>query len=201
MALVKMKDLLRRAEEKNIGCGAFSVGNMEMVRGAIRAAEELDTPVILQIAEVRLKNSPLHLMGPMMVQAAKEAKVDVAVHLDHGLTFETVDKALELGFTSVMLDASTLPFEEMQTMIKGVYSPERFLEIFRDYIYFQDSEYDSEEREIVCRYPQFFATRLLKQSIIKSVIEKSGKGGTYFGATGCGKSYTMAFLARQLALR
>lgn len=120
MALVKMKDLLRCAEEKNIGCGAFSVGNMEMVRGAIRAAEELDTPIILQIAEVRLKNSPLHLMGPMMVQAAKEAKVDVAVHLDHGLTFETVDKALELGFTSVMLDASTLPFEENITRVKAV---------------------------------------------------------------------------------
>lgn len=120
MALVKMKDLLRRAEEKNIGCGAFSVGNMEMVRGAIRAAEELDTPIILQVAEVRLKNSPLHLMGPMMVQAAKEAKVDVAVHLDHGLTFETVDKALELGFTSVMLDASTLPFEENIARVKAV---------------------------------------------------------------------------------
>ena len=120
MALVKMKDLLRCAEEKNIGCGAFSVGNMEMVRGAIRAAEELDTPIILQIAEVRLKNSPLHLMGPMMVQAAKEAKVDVAVHLDHGLTFETVDKALELGFTSVMLDASTLPFEENIARVKAV---------------------------------------------------------------------------------
>ena len=96
---------------------------------------------------------------------------------------------------------STLPFDELKTMIKGVYSPKRFLEIFRDYIYFQDSEYDSEEREIVCRYPQFFAARLLKQSIIKSVVEKSGKGGTYFGATGCGKTYTMAFLARQLALR
>ena len=120
MALVKMKDLLKRAEEKNIGCGAFSVGNMEMVRGAIRAAEELDTPIILQIAEVRLKNSPLHLMGPMMVQAAREAKVDVAVHLDHGLTFETVDKALELGFTSVMLDASTLPFEENIAKVKAV---------------------------------------------------------------------------------
>ena len=120
MALVKMKDLLRRAEGKNIGCGAFSVGNMEMVRGAIRAAEELDTPIILQIAEVRLKNSPLHLMGPMMVQAAKEAKVDVAVHLDHGLTFGTVDKALELGFTSVMLDASTLPFEENIARVKAV---------------------------------------------------------------------------------
>lgn len=96
---------------------------------------------------------------------------------------------------------STLPFDELETMIKGVYSPKRFLEIFRDYIYFQDSEYDSDEREIVCRYPQFFAARLLKQSIIKSVVEKSGKGGTYFGATGCGKTYTMAFLARQLALR
>ena len=120
MALVKMKDLLKRAEEKNIGCGAFSVGNMEMVKGAIRAAEELNKPIILQIAEVRLKNSPLHLMGPMMVQAAKEAKVDVAVHLDHGLTFETVDKALELGFTSVMLDASTLPFEENIAKVKTV---------------------------------------------------------------------------------
>lgn len=96
---------------------------------------------------------------------------------------------------------STMPFEEMQTMIKGVYSPARFLEIFRDYIYFQDSEYDSDEKEIVCRYPQFFASRLLKQSIIRSITEKSGKGGTYFGATGCGKTYTMAFLARQLALR
>ena len=96
---------------------------------------------------------------------------------------------------------STLPFAETESMIKGVYHPVRFLEIFRDYIYFQDSIYDHDEKEIVCRYPQFFASRLLKQSIVKSVVEKSGKGGTYFGATGCGKTYTMAFLARQLALR
>lgn len=96
---------------------------------------------------------------------------------------------------------STLPFAETETMVKGVYAPARFIEIFRDYIYFQDSIFDSEEREIVCRYPQFFATRLLKQSIIKSVVEKSSKGGTYFGATGCGKTFTMAFLARQLSLR
>ena len=86
-------------------------------------------------------------------------------------------------------------------MIKGVYEPKRFLEIFRDYIYFQDSIYDRDEQEIVCRYPQFFAAGLLKESIVKSVETGSGKGGTYFGATGCGKTYTMAFLARQLALR
>ena len=96
---------------------------------------------------------------------------------------------------------STLPFAETETMIKGVYAPARFLEIFRDYIYFQDCIYDSNEVEIVCRYPQFFAARLLKQSIVRSIIEKSRKGGTYFGATGCGKTFTMAFLARQLALR
>ncbi len=97
---------------------------------------------------------------------------------------------------------STSPFDEVQTMIKGVFAPERFLEIFRDFVYFQDSIYDDEERQIVCRYPQFFATKRLKQSVICSITQKKdGKGGTYFGATGCGKTYTMAFLARQLALR
>ena len=96
---------------------------------------------------------------------------------------------------------STMPFEELETMVKGVYRPQRFLEIFRDYIYFRDKKYDNEEVEIVCRYPQFLAARLLRESVIKSVQTKSGKGGTYFGATGCGKTYTMAFLARQLAMR
>ncbi len=95
----------------------------------------------------------------------------------------------------------TMPFDELETMVKGVYRPERFLEVFRDYVYFQDDNFDSDEKEIICRYPQFFATRLLKDSVIKSVKTKSGKGGTYFGATGCGKTYTMAFLARQLSLR
>jgi type I restriction enzyme R subunit len=98
---------------------------------------------------------------------------------------------------------STMPFNELETMVKGVFRPARFLEIFRDYIYFQDKEFDRKEKEIVCRYPQFFATRLLRESVIKSVKDKKqkGKGGTYFGATGCGKTYTMAFLARQLSMR
>ena len=93
----KIERITRKSTENKIGCGAFSVGNMEMVRGAIQAAEELDTPIILQIAEVRLKHSPLHLMGPMMIQAAKEAKVDVAVHLDHGLTFENGTESAGTG--------------------------------------------------------------------------------------------------------
>ncbi len=96
---------------------------------------------------------------------------------------------------------ATGAFDEVRTMVQGVYRPARFLEIFRDYICFQDTNYDADEREVVCRYPQFFAARLLRESIVRSVKSKSGKGGTYFGATGCGKTYTMAFLARQLALR
>jgi len=120
MAKVKMSHLLKRAEKQNIGCGAFSVGNMEMVMGAIQAAEELDTPIILQIAEVRLKHSPLELIGPLMVGAAKASKVDVAVHLDHGMTFETIKKALDIGFTSVMLDASREPFEKNIAMTQKV---------------------------------------------------------------------------------
>ena len=91
--------------------------------------------------------------------------------------------------------------DEFECLVYGVYKPARFLEIFRDYVYFQDKIFDSSELEIVCRYPQFFAARLLRESIKKSVITRSGKGGTYFGATGCGKTYTMAFLARQLSLR
>lgn len=120
MSLVAMQELLDDAEQKGRAVGAFSVGNMEMVMGAVRAAEELQTPIILQIAEVRLPNSPLHLMGPMMLSAAKEASVDIAVHLDHGLRPDTVHRALELGFTSVMFDGSQLPLDENIRTVKNV---------------------------------------------------------------------------------
>lgn len=120
MALATLKDLINRADKKGIATGAFSVGNMEMIIGAIKAAEELDTPIILQIAEVRLPTSPLKLIGPMMVAAAENAKVDVCVHFDHGLNYETVLEALEFGFTSVMLDGSLLPFGENIALTKKV---------------------------------------------------------------------------------
>ena len=112
MGLVKMKDLLNQASEQNRAVGAFSVGNLEMIKGAVKAAEEMNTPIILQIAEVRLPHSPLSLMGPMMVEAARNAKVEIAVHLDHGKTIGVLKQALDYGFTSVMMDGSTLPFEE-----------------------------------------------------------------------------------------
>ncbi|PGP32302.1 class II fructose-bisphosphate aldolase [Bacillus thuringiensis] len=112
MPLVQMKDILIKANQENYGVGAFSVANMEMVMGAIRAAEELRSPLILQIAEVRLNHSPIHLIGPLIVAAAKKATVPVAVHFDHGMTFEKIKETLEIGFSSVMFDGSHYPLEE-----------------------------------------------------------------------------------------
>ncbi|MFE9080964.1 class II fructose-bisphosphate aldolase [Bacillus mobilis] len=112
MPLVQMKDILVKANEENYGIGAFSVANMEMVMGAIKAAEELSSPLILQIAEVRLNQSPIHMIGPMMVAAAKKATVPVAVHFDHGMTFEKIKETLEIGFSSVMFDGSHYLLEE-----------------------------------------------------------------------------------------
>ena len=115
-----MKQLLFDAKKNNCAVGAFSVGNMEMVMGAIRAAEDTETPIIIQIAEKRLINSPLELMAPMMVSAARNSKVNVAVHLDHGLTVDCIINALNFGFTSVMLDCSLKPLDENIMLTKNV---------------------------------------------------------------------------------
>jgi len=120
MALVNMKDLIRQADEAGVACGAFNVANMEIVMGVIKAAEETNTPVIMQIAEKRLPHSPLGLIGPMMVAAARQAKVDVAVHFDHGVTMSMIRQALDLGFTSVMFDGSSLPYEGNVEQTRGV---------------------------------------------------------------------------------
>ena len=120
--LVNMRNLLSDAQKGNYAVGSFSVANMEMVLGVLKAAEELCAPVILQIAEVRLKQSPLELIGPLMVAAAKHANTPVAVHFDHGKTEKKIRTALELGFTSVMFDGSYLPLEENITETKKIVS-------------------------------------------------------------------------------
>ncbi len=116
MSLVKMSTLLADAKQNGYAVGSFSVANMEMVLGVIKAVEETKSPAILQIAEVRLNHSPLEIIGPLMVAAAKNSSVPVAVHFDHGKTTEKIKQALEIGFTSVMFDGSHLPFEENAEM-------------------------------------------------------------------------------------
>lgn len=112
MTLVTSSSLVKHAFENQYAIGAFSVASTEMINGVVQAAERLNAPVILQIAEVRLKQTPLHIIGPAMVQAAKVASVPIAVHFDHGLTKDAIQQALDLGFSSVMFDGSMLPLEE-----------------------------------------------------------------------------------------
>ncbi|MBO0411820.1 class II fructose-bisphosphate aldolase [Enterococcus hulanensis] len=109
--LVTLNELLKDAKEKKYAVGAFNVPNLEAIRAVIQAAEELGSPVILQHAEVHENLISLDEIGPIMLQYAKAAKVPVAVHLDHGASFEMCVKAIRLGFTSVMYDASSKEYE------------------------------------------------------------------------------------------
>lgn len=98
--------------------------------------------------------------------------------------------------TDSVLDGA---FDTMFTMMHGLFRKERLLDVVHNFIFLPDTP--KAEDKIVCRYPQYFATTLLYDNILKHSRlnpDGDGKGGTYFGATGCGKSYTMLFLARQL---
>ena len=110
--LVTLKEILAIAEEKNIAVGAFNCPNLEALEGIIDAAEELDLPVIIQFAQGHQEIMDIDRIGPIMMIEAKRAKVPVCCHLDHGEDLEYVKKALDLGFTGVMFDGSTLPYEE-----------------------------------------------------------------------------------------
>lgn len=120
MPLVKLTSLLNQIKDNAYAVGSFNVSNMEMAMGAVQAAEELNAPLIMQIAEGRLAYSPLEILGPMMVAAAKKSRVPAAVHLDHGSTMKTIKLALEVGFTSVMFDGSKFPLEENIAKTKQV---------------------------------------------------------------------------------
>jgi len=110
--LVNMKEMLQDARKNRYAVGAFNIADMEMIMGVIKAAEELDAPVILQVTQGRLKYSPLQLIGPMMIGAANNSKVPVAVQLDHGRNLDGIKEALDLGFSSVMVDDSLKPIDE-----------------------------------------------------------------------------------------
>lgn len=112
MSLVTLKEILTDASRNRYAVGMFNTLNLEMVKGVIQAAEELASPAIIAVAEVHAPFNPLSLIGPIMVKAAREARVPVAVHLDHGLTEAAIREALSLGFTSVMYDGSTHPYED-----------------------------------------------------------------------------------------
>ena len=118
--LVNLKEILQIAEKQKIAIGSFNATGFDSLQAVVKAAEELNQPVIIAHAEVHNVYNDISMVGPAMVAVAKEAKVPVCVHLDHGTSLDMVYKALRLGFTSVMMDASALPYEENLRLTKMI---------------------------------------------------------------------------------
>jgi len=112
MSLVPMSEMLIRARRGGYAVGAFEVWNLESTRAVIGAAEGLAQPVILQVGPGEADYAGLDDISHMAIYHARRAKVPVALHLDHGDTFERVMHCINHGFTSVMLDVSHLPYAE-----------------------------------------------------------------------------------------
>ena len=110
--LVNLSELMRIAETRCIAVGAFNGPTLESAVAALEAAESLRMPLILQHAPVHDKYISLARAGRIMLMLADEAKIPVCVHLDHGTDFDVIMQAIRVGYTSVMFDASGLPFEE-----------------------------------------------------------------------------------------
>ena len=120
MALVTTKDMFRKAYEGGYAIGAFNVNNMEIVQGITMAANELRAPLILQVSKgARAYASHTYLMK-LVEAAVAETGLPIALHLDHGDSFELCKSCIDGGFTSVMIDASSKPFEENIAITKQV---------------------------------------------------------------------------------
>ena len=120
MALVNTKEMLLDAQKNHYAIGAFNVENMEMMQAVITAAELEKLPVILQTTPSTLKYSDTAVFAAMAEAMAKKASVPVAMHLDHGSSFELCERAAKDGYTSLMIDGSKLPLEENIELAKRV---------------------------------------------------------------------------------
>lgn len=109
---VPFKEILKDAYLNKYAVGAFNCLSLENAMGAIQAAEELRSPIIIQLAEVQFPYSPMEKMAPVFIESAEKASVPVCVHLDHGQSLETCVRAMKLGFQSIMYDGANLPLEE-----------------------------------------------------------------------------------------
>ncbi len=120
MPLATTTEMLKKAQEGGYAVGAFNVENMEMAQAIIGAAEELNAPVILQTTPSTVKYAGLSLYYANVAALAAKASVPVAIHLDHGSSFELAMQALREGYTSIMIDGSHSVFEENIAVTKRV---------------------------------------------------------------------------------
>ena len=120
MALVTTTDMFKKAYDGGYAIGAFNVNNMEIIQGITEAAQELKSPVILQVSKGARAYANATYLQKLVEAAVIETGLDMALHLDHGDTFETCKSCIDGGFTSVMIDASHHSFEENIKLTKQV---------------------------------------------------------------------------------
>lgn len=120
MPLVNTIDMLNKAQKDNYAIGAFNVENMEMIQAAIDAAEEMQSPIILQTTTSTIKYADSKIFYAIVAALADNSKIPIALHLDHGTEFEYVIKAVRSGYTSVMIDGSHSSFDENIIITKKV---------------------------------------------------------------------------------
>ena len=118
--LVTGSELLLDAQKNGYAVGAFNVNNMEIIQAIIEAAEETNSPVILQASQGGIKYAGIEYIAALGKLAAENAKVPVALHLDHGTDFDQVMLCIRNGFSSVMIDGSRFPLEENIAFTKKV---------------------------------------------------------------------------------
>lgn len=112
--LADLKSIVSEAAERTYAVAAFNVFGYEDAAAVVRAAEQLNAPVILAANVPAIRHMPVYCLGPLLHRIAEKAAVPVCVHLDHGSDFETIMQAVQHGFTSVMYDGSQLPFGKMR---------------------------------------------------------------------------------------
>ncbi|MCR5053797.1 MAG: class II fructose-1,6-bisphosphate aldolase [Lachnospiraceae bacterium] len=120
MSFVTSEEMMKEADKNGYAIGAFNVENMEMVMAVIKACEELRSPAILQTTPSTVKYAGLDMYYANVATAAKKASVPIALHLDHGSSFELAMQALRAGYTSIMIDGSHDSFEENIAVSKRV---------------------------------------------------------------------------------
>ena len=120
MALVNTKEMFQKAYEGGYAIGAFNVNNMEIIQGIVDACKELNSPVILQVSGSARKYARHAYLYSMVKTAAEETGLPIALHLDHGSSFELCKECIDGGFTSVMIDGSHLDYEENVALTKKV---------------------------------------------------------------------------------
>lgn len=120
--LVNTKTLLRKAHQQKYAVGHFNVSNMELVQGVVQAAENLNSPVILATSEGAIKYAGLNFLYNLVVTASELSKVPIALHLDHGQDIEIIKQCLQIGYSSVMIDASHDDFETNVKKTKQIVS-------------------------------------------------------------------------------